>query len=131
MPKVCEQPEAVAAPKTQTNLLLDNVSKIECKHPKSLDLCNYFCSNRLDSCAAYTDQMEKTRFVFKFVQAARSRKSKKKQTSLLSSMTSDTLSMDSSSTVSVTVESLHLARILHKIEAFCQEIKSIQQSEQN
>lgn len=49
---------------------------------------------------AYTDQMEKTRFVFKFVQAARSRKSKKKQTSLLSSMTSDTMSMDSSSTVS-------------------------------
>lgn len=49
---------------------------------------------------AYADQMEKTRFVFKFVQAARSRKSKKKQTSLLSSMTSDTMSMDSSSTVS-------------------------------
>lgn len=45
--------------------------------------------------------MEKTRFVFKLVQAARSRKSKKKQTSLLSSMTSDTMSMDSSSTVSL------------------------------
>lgn len=57
-----------------------------------------FCTTKI---TAYTDQMEKTRFVFKFVQAARSRKSKKKQTSLLSSMTSDTMSMDSSSTVSI------------------------------
>lgn len=44
--------------------------------------------------------MDKTRFVFKFVQAARARKSKKKITSTISSVTSDTMSMDSSSTVS-------------------------------
>lgn len=50
------------------------------------------------------DQMDKTRFVFKFVQAARARKSKKKITSTISSVTSDTMSMDSSSTVSLLYE---------------------------
>lgn len=45
--------------------------------------------------------MEKTRFVFKFVQVARNRKSKKKQISTISSVASDTMSMDSSSTVSL------------------------------
>lgn len=39
-PKVCEQPEPAqeSTPKSQTNLLLDNVAKIECKY--FLEFCN-------------------------------------------------------------------------------------------
>lgn len=121
MPIIYEQPEysVTTAPRSQTNLLLDNVSKIERTYCKELLNVFYYILYTyvlykyeypiieliffgLINFLAYKDQMEKSRFVFKFVQAARSRKTKKKtnRKTTISSMTSDTLSMDSSSTVS-------------------------------
>lgn len=102
-------------PRSQTSLLLDNVSKIERECGRVGKGFPTVSNNPLILIyTAYKDQIDKSRFVFKLVQAARSRKTKNKSNrkSTISSMTSDTMSIDSSSTVSVPIDHPYPNRFL-------------------
>lgn len=94
-----QEPAMIAEEKSQTDLLLDNVQKIE---RKPLIEPNHGHAFSFFQFAAYKDQLDKSKFMFKFVQVARNRKAKKKSNRkmTISSMTSDTMSIGSSSTVS-------------------------------
>ena len=98
MPASTEAPEyaSVSPPEMQTNLLLDNVSKIERKTRAPVRFVERDLTSA--SVTALKEQRESARFVSKFVQAATSRKMRKNshRKSTISSLTPDTLSLDSS-----------------------------------
>lgn len=105
MPLMSEAPEyaSVSPPELQTNLLLDNVAKIERKlRTESEQLTNHDKKNYFLYYFLAFKERDGARFVSKFVQAATNRKIRKNshRKSTVSSLTPDTLSLDSS-TVSI------------------------------
>lgn len=102
---MAEAPEyaSVSPPELQTNLLLDNLSKIERMCHISGRLTNYPIGF-LFNFVFFLIERDGPRFVSKFVQAATIRKARKTahRKSTLSSVTPDSISLDSSTVSMIT-----------------------------